>query len=991
MKKITFLLLLFAGMANAQIVNIPDVNFKAKLISLGIDSNTNGDIETSEAAVVTYLDLTSSAISDMTGIEAFTGLTYLTCFGNNFPTLDLTNSPNLAFLYCNENHLSVLNINGLTNLQVLNCMFNQLTSLDASGLTSLTELNCKFNLINTLNITGTNNLTILECSANQLTSLVVSSLSNLETLHCDYNQISSLAVTGLNLVDLDCSGNNLTAIDVSGLTTLKKFSCYNNHITLLSLAGLDLTELNCGYNQLSSLDVSTQTNLTMLQCDYNQLPSLNVSGLVNLSTLDCSQNQIPTLDLTGMNNLTTLQCWNNQLTTLDINSFTNLTFVTCNGNQLTTLDVSALVNLTGLICAFNQLTSLDVSTLTNLYTLNCSSNFITSLDLSNNNELRGLNCSINQLTTLNVSNLTHLESLICGNNAIPNVDFSGLTDLYELFVDSTGRTSIDVSNQPLLRTLFCGNNPISVVDVSGLTQLNLLDVGGPGLTQLFMKNGRNEFLNTAFTPNLQLVCADASQLSDVLNKVNASGGGAATVTSYCTFVPGGNYNTITGFSRFDLNNNGCDAADVPTNNLKFNIFDGTINEASVVNPSAEYAFYTAAGNFTVTPQLENPIYFNISPATVDFNFPALDSSVQTQDFCVTANGIHPDLEIVLMPVGAARPGFDSQYQLVYKNKGNQTLSGTVNLIFDDSRTDFISALPTVNSQTLNSLIWNYTDLQPFESRVIYFTLNVNSSVESPAVNDGDFLDFTANINFATGDETPLDNVSVLHQKVVNSMDPNVKTCLEGDVVSPQEIGGYLHYNIEFENLGTASAVNVVVKDIIDTNMFDINSLQVLYASHEMRASIRENVVEFVFENINLAPADGNPPVGGHGNVLFKIKTLPTLTAGAQVENRANIYFDYNAPIETNAARTTFQTLSNPDFNTDQSIVMYPNPAKSHVSINCDSMIKTVELFDIQGRILQMAIANSDAMMLDISDKSSGIYFVKVTTEKGQMVTKIIKE
>ena len=36
MKKLLLLLLLFTGIANAQIVNIPDANFKARLIALGI-------------------------------------------------------------------------------------------------------------------------------------------------------------------------------------------------------------------------------------------------------------------------------------------------------------------------------------------------------------------------------------------------------------------------------------------------------------------------------------------------------------------------------------------------------------------------------------------------------------------------------------------------------------------------------------------------------------------------------------------------------------------------------------------------------------------------------------------------------------------------------------------------------------------------------------------------------------------------------------------
>ncbi|HEX8270256.1 MAG TPA: T9SS type A sorting domain-containing protein [Flavobacterium sp.] len=993
MKKILLLLLLFAGMANAQIVNIPDANFKAKLITAGVDANSDGEIEQSEAAGITILDVAQAQIADMTGIEAFTGLSILVCFENQITTLDLSNSTNLSSVYCYSNLLTDLNITGLSSLQQLYCNDNQLTTLDAGGLTFLSNLNCSDNNISTLNINGCAGLTELKCAGNDLSSINVSESVNLTTLDCSSNSLSSINVTSLsNLINFNFSNNNLSSIDLSALTDLENLNCHDNQLSTIDLSGLiNLISLQCGQNELSDLNVSAQIALEELHCFDNNLTMINVSGLVNLRELECSTNEISSLDLTGLNDLEHVGCADNNITVLDVNTFTDLKYLNVSGNPLSTLEVSGLINMLTLICPYTQLTELNVSTMVNLQVLNCRSNLLTELDLTNNTELFFLDCSINQLTSLEVTQLTELRSLLYGNNALPNVDFSNLPFLQELFLDSTGRTSLDVSNQPYLTTLFCGNNPISVVDVSNLTQLNTLSCGGPALTQLYMKNGRQEFLAMQMSPNLAIVCVDESQVTPVTTAVSSAAGSGATITTYCTFVPGGNYNTINGLSKFDLTNDGCNATDVSTSNLRINISDGILNEASFVNASSQYAFYTGVGNFTITPQLENPAYFVVSPETTTFNFPQLNNSTQTQDFCLTANGIHPDLEIVLIPRGAARPGFNAQYQVIYKNKGNQTLSGTINVIFDDVKSDFVAAGPSVDNQTPSSLIWNYADLRPFESREITFTLNINSPLEVPAVNAGDILDFTASINFATGDDTPADNISVLHQEVINSMDPNAKTCLEGDSISPSEIGNYLHYNIEFENLGNAEAVNVVVKDIIDTAMFDINSLQVLHSSHEMRATIHGNIIEFIFENINLAPAAGDPPVGGHGNVLFKIKTLNSLVEGDEVANTANIFFDYNAPIATNESRTAFEALNIPHNNIDQSIIMYPNPASNNVNIECSSMIKTIELFDIQGRILEMIIVNSNTKQLDISDKSTGIYFVKITSENGAKAEKLVKE
>ncbi len=42
-----------------------------------------------------------------------------------------------------------------------------------------------------------------------------------------------------------------------------------------------------------------------------------------------------------------------------------------------------------------------------------------------------------------------------------------------------------------------------------------------------------------------------------------------------------------------------------------------------------------------------------------------------------------DLEIIVVPLEQARPGFDIDYKVVVKNKGNQTSSGSVTLDFEE--------------------------------------------------------------------------------------------------------------------------------------------------------------------------------------------------------------------------------------------------------------------------------------------------------------------
>lgn len=185
-----------------------------------------------------------------------------------------------------------------------------------------------------------------------------------------------------------------------------------------------------------------------------------------------------------------------------------------------------------------------------------------------------------------------------------------------------------------------------------------------------------------------------------------------------------------------------------------------------------------------------------------------------------------------------------------------------------------------------------------------------------------------------------------------------------------------------------------MKIAVDESKYDISSLQLLNSSHSSKTVIHGNIVEFVFAKIHLASSSTSRkknPIGGHGNILFKIKTVDDLLKGDEVDKTANIFFDYNAPIETNKAETVFESLGDKDFEIDKSIALYPNPTKGDVNISSDNVIKSIELFDVQGRLLQTSIENNNTTKLDVSNKTNGLYFIRITTEKGAKVEKLIKE
>lgn len=449
---------------------------------------------------------------------------------------------------------------------------------------------------------------------------------------------------------------------------------------------------------------------------------------------------------------------------------------------------------------------------------------------------------------------------------------------------------------------------------------------------------------------------------------------------------GGDAFLVKGKVKFDSNNNGCDVTDINFPHIKLNIASGSTTNTLITDTTGNYSFTVAPGTYTVTPEVSD--IFTISPTNFTVTFPSATSPF-VQEFCLASNGNHPDLEVTIVPLTTARPGFDAKYKIIYKNKGNQLHSGSVTLNFNDAVIDLVTATPSANLQTTNNLTWNYTNLLPLEKREILLTFNLNTPTETPPLNSGSMLNYTTTITSSLTDETPNDNTFTFHQNVVNSLDPNDKTCLEGATIGSNEVGGYVHYIIRFENKGTYNAQNISVKDIIDTSKFDINTLTPLAGSHLFVTRITEgNKVEFYFEDINLPFDDAT----NDGYVEFKIKTKSTLVAGDTFSNAAAIYFDYNSAVNTNTATTTIQALAVKDFAIDCYFTVYPNPANDLLNIEKKENIEITSLsvFNTLGQLI-MTIPNAQkTSTIDVSSLRSGNYFLRINSDKGIFNTKFIK-
>lgn len=308
MAKSYLLMLLAFGLSNAQTVTIPDANFKNRLLHTNcasfedgapansfnapVDTNSDGEIQLSEAIAVkglrvnTSIMTTTNDILSLEGISNFSNLPYLNCLGNQIAALDVTMMPDLFELNCSYNHLATLDFSGLPQLELVNANRNDITVMPLDDLPVLGSLQANLNLLDALDATGLPALEILNVESNQLATLQIHDMPALREVRAFNNLLTAVDLSGLTALRVLGFGQNLfTGFDLSPLTGLEEFDISSNAIAAIDLTGhTNLNLLYIGNTLVSEIDCST-TGIRYLKCAFNpNLTAINVkNGAISVS------------------------------------------------------------------------------------------------------------------------------------------------------------------------------------------------------------------------------------------------------------------------------------------------------------------------------------------------------------------------------------------------------------------------------------------------------------------------------------------------------------------------------------------------------------------------------------------------------------------------------------------------------------------------------------------------------------------------------------
>lgn len=454
-------------------------------------------------------------------------------------------------------------------------------------------------------------------------------------------------------------------------------------------------------------------------------------------------------------------------------------------------------------------------------------------------------------------------------------------------------------------------------------------------------------------------------------------GSMVHVLSTCT-------DTISGYLYVDSNQNGSfDTGESPIVGQAVNITGGSMAFSDF---QGYYAIALSPGTYTVNaPTI--PLYQLSSPQSGNYTFTLTgNNNSQRGDFGYDTLQPALDVAVRLAMSPPPRPGFIHCVSAYYSNNGTVSTSGTVTIQYD-AKAVFQSAYPQTGSthDPVNRTVsWTYSNLQPNQGSERVF-----ACFRLPATTAlGDQLVSNASITPAQGDINPTDNFATLTSTVVGSYDPNDKAVDQPAIIQGDE---WLGYKIRFQNTGTDTAFNIVVRDTLDLDL-DLSTFEMLSASHGYQLNINEDrEAVWSFANILLPDSGANQELS-NGEILYRVKPNQALVPGTLVENTAAIYFDFNAPIITN---TTVNAIAGPLFfeenNDDESktdipgLAVYPNPAKDFLSMrfyNPDGLLHKASLSTSNGKTICQESTYGEATFITLKDLPSGLYLLHISNEAG---------
>jgi len=447
--------------------------------------------------------------------------------------------------------------------------------------------------------------------------------------------------------------------------------------------------------------------------------------------------------------------------------------------------------------------------------------------------------------------------------------------------------------------------------------------------------------------------------------------------------------TICGTVFFDANDNhvqdageagiaGAQVTLTDSANIAFTVFTDQYGHYCAVVPEGTYVITVSSGTYSsgiITPQ-------SITDTAL-----ANGQTYNNNNFGIYTSPGECNLSIKVTPNTTITPGFPAWYYIQVCNLGSNSANGTVNLFYDPNLTYNYSS-PAATSQNSSAFVasWDLNNLLPGDCQYYWISLTADSNLTS-----GQPVFTLASVTTTGCDDIDMsNNIDTLHQTTTASWDPNNKTVTPIGQGPGGNIGGnqQLTYTLNFQNTGTAPAVNIVIHDTISPNL-NLATFKMLGASFPYTMQITGRVAIWKFNDIML-PDSAVDQQGSHGFVSFAINPVQSLPQGTQITNTGYMFFDYNAGVGTNTTLNTIDyTLSVNEITAGNvTITLQPNPFNQLTTIKIEGADGPYELkaYDMMGKIIIDKLTGDNVINIDRGNLASGMYMYEIL-QKGSVIGK----
>ncbi len=673
--------------------------------------------------------------------------------------------------------------------------------------------------------------------------------------------------------------------------------------------------------------------------------------------------------------------------TSGIEHFRNVKTLILANNNFAVLNLEANTNLITLIATSSNIHVINLPHSSKLKTLLLDNNNLTSIDLSHSPGITSIGLANNNLRTINLQNSPDLASLNASGNLLKTFDISNSPNLSTLYLSDNRLESLNITpNNEELRNLYLSNNLFTSLDIRNALNIRTLRLNGNTNLRYLPLAGSHEITSnsTNFTnnvsledcPNLNSVCLDnanSTVFTFIKDRIqNHYGYQECNVTSSCS--PSTTCDIIT-FSDIHFKaslfyENG---GNVP------NFIDANRDGEICIEEAEAVTELIVAGASLTLSDLQ---YF---PNITSFKggggglMSSIDFSHNSElDYLLLTS--YPNLESV---------------NISNNTKLKELLIGKTNL----------NTVNLSNSPNLEYLLLRENNIS---------TLNLNQNTELKELDIS--IDKLSAINL--NQNTELKELD-LRENNLSTINLSQNTKLERLNLTNNNISQIdLSNNPELEVLSLSyNPINEI--DLTENiNLTSIALVSTLISSLDMRNSeksyalfIRDcpNLETMYLENLSTESNDWLGSFSNCPNLDFICLGNDVTDAFLQEMNRyirhaqqnlqatlvkdcpANRTSAKQTAIKTHLADTTKDDFSN-------SLRVSPNPVTNTALLQVlpkDAVVSHISIFStsgiVQKRIVSFDNISSDnGYALDLSDISSGLYFIQVDTNKGTFSSRLIK-